>query len=303
MDWDHIRAFVAVADEGSLSAAARKIGQSQPTLGRHIRAAEEALGVALFTRTVKGLQLTEAGANLLAHAHAMSAAAARLANAAVGREGNLSGTVRITASMVVSHYVLPPIIAALRRAEPEIEIELVPSDTSENLLFREADIAVRMYRPTQLDIVTRKVAEQPVALYGANTLLDDLGTPSSIGDLQRFPFVGFDRDDLIIRHMREIGFDIDRHFFGVRCDDQAAFWQLIRAGCGLGGMQSAVGDADHSVRRLDVDVSLPSLPVWLASNEALHSNRRIRRVWDYLGDALSAQGASAQGASARGGAA
>ena len=140
LDWTYIRAFLAVAETGSLSAAARKTGQSQPTLGRHIKAAEAALGVDLFLRASDGLHLTEAGASLL-------------------RDARISGTVRITASIVVSHYLLPPIIAELRRAEPDIEIELVPSDTTENLIFREADIAIRMFRPTQLDIVTRKLVD------------------------------------------------------------------------------------------------------------------------------------------------
>ncbi|MEO0637449.1 MAG: LysR family transcriptional regulator [Pseudomonadota bacterium] len=287
LDWDHIQAFCAVAREGSLSGAARKLGQSQPTLGRRIKAAEVALGTSLFTRVAKGLMLTDRGVELLVHAQEMEASAARLQNAALGQGDAVAGTVRITASMVVSHYVLPAIIARLRLAEPEIEIELVPTDTSENLLFREADIAVRMYRPTQMDVVTRKVAEQPLALYGATSLLDRMGEPGSLEELEAYPFVGLDRDDLIIRHMRSLGFDVSRRFFGVRCDNQAAFWELVRSGCGLGAMQTLVGDADPAVRRLAVDIRLPPLPVWLATHETLQHNRRNRVVWDFLADAFA----------------
>ena len=159
LDWSYIRSLLAVAETGSLSAAARKTGQSQPTLGRHIKAVEMALGTDLFVRNSGGLQLTEAGLSLLEPAREMAHAYARLTTQAAGRDAAVAGTVRITASVVVSQYLLPPIIAEIRRREPDIEIELVPSDTTENLMFREADIAVRMFRPTQLDVVARKIAD------------------------------------------------------------------------------------------------------------------------------------------------
>ncbi|MEO0389536.1 MAG: LysR family transcriptional regulator [Pseudomonadota bacterium] len=286
MDWSLVRAFLAVADSGSLSAAARSLGQSQPTLGRHIKAAEAALGAELFVRVPSGLELTEAGRALLEPAQQMAAGAARLRAVAEGQDMRLSGTVRITASVVVSHYVLPSVLAGLRAAEPEIELELVPSDATENLIYREADIAVRMYRPTQLDVVTRKLGDEPLALYAAPDLLARHGMPQGFEDLARFPFVGFDRSDLILRHMRDLGLEMDRHFFGVRCDDQAAFWQLICAGCGIGAMQCRVGDADPRVVRLPVEVALPPLPMWLAAQEGVLKVPRVRRVWDALAAGL-----------------
>ncbi len=286
MDWSHIRAFLAVAETGSLTQAARRLGQSQPTLGRHIKAAEKAIGVELFTRAPGGLELTEAGRMLVAPAQDMAAASARLMTIAAGRDMQLSGTVRITASVIVSSFILPPILAELRAAEPQIEIELAPSDTTENLIFREADIAIRMYRPTQLDVVTRKVTESPLSLYANKDLLRRVGQPASLKDLEAMPFVGFDRSDLILRHMRGLGFDIDRHFFGMRCDDQVAFWQLIVAGCGVGAMQQVIGDREPLVERLAVQPPLPPLPVWLAAHEALHRTPRVKRVWDHLVQAL-----------------
>ncbi len=282
LDWTYIRSFLAVAETGSLTAAAKATAQSQPTLGRHIRAAEAALGTELFVRVPNGLDLTEAGLTLLDPAREMAAAYARLGALAAGHSTRIAGTVRITASIVVSHYILPRIIAALRQAEPAIEVELVPSDASENLLYRDADIAIRMYRPTQLDIVARKIAEQPVALYGKRALLDRVGHPCSLEDLTRLPFVGFDRSDLIIQAMRHIGMSVDRHFFGVRCDDQATYWELVRAGCGIGAMQTVIGDADPRVERLRFQPQLPTLPVWLATHETSYKNVKIKRVWDLL---------------------
>jgi len=287
LDWTYVRAFLAVAETGSLSAAARTLGQSQPTLGRHIKAAEAALGATLFVREPDGLRLTEIGGMLLGPAQEMAAASARLETLAAGRDMRVSGTVRITASVVVSHFLLPRIIAELRDAEPDIDVELVPSDTTENLIFREADIAIRMFRPTQLDIVTRKIGDSPMALYATGDLLSRFGQPANFEELRRLPFVGFDRSDMILRQFRDWGLDVTKAFFGVRCDDQAAYWKLVCAGCGVGGMQTVIGDAEPGVHRLDFQPELPPLPLWLAAHEAMHKTPRVKRVWDFLVDAVS----------------
>lgn len=286
LDWALIQSFCAVAEQGSLSAAARKLGLSQPTLGRHIKTIEQTLGVELFHRKPRGLALTHAGLEIFDHARAMQRAAAQLHLAAEGRAEELRGTVRITASLAVSHFILPAIIADMRRTLPEVDIELVPSDTTENLIFREADIAIRMYRPTQLDVITRHVGDKPFGLYAARAYLDRVGRPKTTREILNLDFVGLDRSDLLIRGMRDIGINVGREFFKVRCDDQAALWRLVCAGCGLGAAQASIGDAETLVERVPVDFDLPSLPIWLTAPDALRSNARIRRVWDFLADAL-----------------
>lgn len=284
LDWTYIRSFLAVAETGSLTAAAKKTGQSQPTLGRHIKAAESRLDTRLFTRTTGGLMLTEAGRGFLGPARDMAAASARFGALAAGNDHELTGTVRITASDVVSHYVLPEIIADLRQNAPSIAIELVPSNESQSLTFREADIAVRMYRPTQLDIVTRKVAEHPMALYASKMQIARQGNPTSFEALKEMDFVGFDKSNMMIEAMQAVGFSVDRTFFGVRCDDQATYWELVRQGCGVGAMQTRIGDAVPEVERLKFQPTLPTLPVWIATHSSLHKIPRVKRVWDALVD-------------------
>jgi DNA-binding transcriptional LysR family regulator len=284
IDWTYIRSFLAVAESGSLTAAANKTNQTQPTVGRHITAAETTLGAQLFTRKSAGLALTEAGLKLLEPARDMAKASARFANLAAGHDLNISGTVRITASVVVSHYILPAVIAEFRKVEPNIEIELVPSDTSESLIFREADIAIRMYRPTQLDIITRKIVDQPVSLYASKDFLTKHGNPQNLEELALLPFVGFDKSDVIIRAMQTIGLKVDNHFFGVRCDDQVIYWELVRKGCGVGAMQTIIADDDPFVEKLDYQPELPNLPVWLAAHEELFKTPRVKRVWQHLAD-------------------
>lgn len=288
LDWSLIQTFLTVAETGSLSGAARVLGVSQPTLGRRVREIEAALGAEPFRRHAKGLALTETGRAMLGPAQAMREAAGRFSLVAAGEDRGLSGPVRITASVVVSHFLLPDILARIRREEPGIEIELVASDSSENLLFREADIAVRMYRPDQLDVVTRRVTDLPLGLYCARTYLERVGIPASEEDLFALDWVGFDRNEAIIRGMKEAGWTVDRPFFKLRSDDQAAYWQLVRAGGGVGIMQQAIGEPDPLVDRVMPALALPVLPVWLTAHEEVRRVPRVARVWEALVAAFSA---------------
>lgn len=287
-DWTLIRSFLAVAEAGSLSAAARATGISQPTLGRHVQAAEAALRVALFARVAQGLVLTDAGQALLPAARAMRQAAAELALTAKSQGERLDGTVRLTASRVVAHFILPPILARLRAAAPGIAIELVASDSSENLLFGEADIALRMYRPTQPDLVARYLGALPLGLYAAKAYLDRRGRPATLDALMSHDFIGQDRLQQIIRVMAGLGITVDRQFFPVRCDDPLTYLELVRAGAGLGGILCRIGDADPLLERIEVAPDLPSLPVWLTAAPRLRQSPRLALVWDALAGGFTA---------------
>jgi len=286
-DWTLIQSFLAVAETGSLSGAARRLSISQPTVGRQIAALEDNLECALFERHARGLRLSATGEALLAHAADMRAAMQRIALTAAGQSNRLDGTVRITASIFASHHILPGVIAEIRLAEPEISIELVPTDSSENLLFHEADIAVRMYRSTQLDIVTRHLADVELGAFAAKRYLDRVGRPRGVSDILNLDLVGYARNELIIQTMRDLGWQIDRHAFATRCDNQATYWELVRAGCGIGFSMAHVGRADPLVEEIDLGLEIPPLPIWLAAHQAMRHTPRIRRVWDLLADGIS----------------
>lgn len=287
-DWSLIRGFLAVAETGSLSGAARSLSLSQPTLGRQIKQLEDQMGLRLFERQARGLELTDTGESLLEPARAMRAAFGQLRLRAAGRDHKMEGTVRITASEVMAHHVLPKIIAGMREAEPNIQIEFVPSDASENLLFREADIAVRMYRSTQLDVITKQIGTVEMGIYAAKSYLAKHGTPERIDDLLNHTIVGYDRDDRIIVGMRDLGWPATREFFDVRCDDQNTYWELVRAGCGVGFTQQSFASVDPLIARVLPEVELPTLPIWLAAPEVMRSTPRIKRVWDMLEEGISA---------------
>ncbi len=286
-DWSLIRAFLAVAETGSLSAAARRLGTSQPTLGRQIKTLERQLATQLFTRHARGLSPSDQGQALLPAARAMQEAAHQLGLTAAGQAQTLRGTVRITASQIVSHYLLPPILAQIRRAEPQITIDLAPNDSPENLLFQEADIAVRMFRSTQLDIVTRHLGDLPIVIFASRAYLDRRGRPQTPDDLLTHDLIGYDRSELILRGMRDVGFDATRDWFALRSDDQAACVELARAGCGIGFGQRHIVENDPQLEIIELGIDLPALPVWLAAPETTRRSPRIARIWGLLEHGLA----------------
>jgi DNA-binding transcriptional LysR family regulator len=285
-DWTLLRSFLAVLDTGSLSTAATTVGATQPTLSRHIQALEAELGTPLFRRSVRGLEPTQAALNLAEDARAMGRAAEALALKAGGQSQSMTGAVRLTASRIMAAYVLPAMIANLRAAEPGIEIEVVASDEPQNLLRRDADLALRMFQPTQQALIARKLGDSPIDAYAATAYLARRGRPRSLADLMGHDILGFDRGEDIIKGFQALGFPVAREFFPVRTDDQVVFHQLMLAGAGIGFSQRRVAEAQPQLERLDIGLSLPPLPVWLVMHEEVRSNARIRRVADVLSEAL-----------------
>jgi DNA-binding transcriptional LysR family regulator len=285
-DWALLRAFLEVAHCGSLSRAAVALGSSQPTLSRQIAQLEAQLGSALFERTTRGVRLTEAGAALRVPAERMREHAQQFALVAAGREHTLAGTVRITASEIMSAYVLPPLLRPLREAHPEIQIELVASNTVENLLERDADIALRMVRPTQAALVARRLADQPLGLYAHADLVRSHGKPSAANMLE-FPWVGFDRSDQLLRGFRDAGYPVRKDLFGFRCDHQVVAWQAVVAGLGIGVSTQRVAALFPQLLRVLPKVAIAPLPMWLTAHRELRGTPRLKLVFDTLAQALA----------------
>ncbi len=286
-EWNLWRSFGAVVRHGSLSAAAKSLGLSQPTLGRHVQTLENELGMPLFSRTLRGLEANRDALGLYEKVQGAERALAEATLLAEGRSENLSGTVRITASSVTSHYTLPAMLARIRNDFPAIQIELVPTDSAENLLMRESDIAVRMFRPTQLELVTRKVGESQLVCCAHQNYLERRGTPQEIDQLFSHDLVGLDRSDLLLSVARQMGFELRRSDFALRTDSQTAIWELIRAGLGIGFVQKILVDADPEMVSILPQMQLPALQVWLTTHKELFTSRRIRVIYDALGKLLS----------------
>lgn len=287
-DWTLLQSFLAVAEHGSYSGAARVMRHSQPTIGRHVQQLQDQLGTVLFQRAASGYVLTETGTALMAHAKAMRAAAAKISMVAEGRGEEIAGTVRITASEIVATYMLPEILAELLRAEPGLQIELVATNSTENLLLREADIAVRMVRPEQPELISRKLGEIPVGLFAAQSYLDRAGVPMQINAFKDHILIGFDQSTLMLEAMKMLGILFKREDFAFRVDNQIAYFEAMVAGIGIGAMQVFMAEQRNLVQVLP-EIPIPPLPMWLTAHQELRTSARVRRVFDYLAINLKSQ--------------
>ncbi|OHC45410.1 MAG: LysR family transcriptional regulator [Rhodanobacter sp. RIFOXYA1_FULL_67_6] len=285
--WDLYRSFLAVMREGSLSAAARALGMTQPSLGRHMRQLETDLGVALFARSPQGLTPTENAHELVPHAQAMAAASAALRRAASASNHEIRGVVRITCSEVVGAEVLPPMLAAFRRQHPGIVIELSLSNQSEDLLRKDADIAVRMLRPAQTALVARRIGAIPLGLHAHRSYLKTYGRPRALADLQQHALIGFDRETPALRALRS-RLPFSREDFALRTDNDLAQLAAIRAGFGIGVCQCPIARRDRQLVHLLPDEFALELDTWLVMHEDLRTSRRVRLLYDHLAQALGA---------------
>ena len=287
-DWALLRVFLEVAGTGSLSRAALALGSSQPTLSRQIAQLESQLGHALFERTTRGVRLTEAGEALRQPAERMREHAQQFSMVAAGRSQTLAGTVRVTASEMVSTYLLPDLLRKLRDRHPEIQIELVASNEVENLLEREADIALRMVRPKQSALVARRLADQPMGFYAHRDYVKAHGKPTAANMLQH-QWVGYDRSDQFLRGFRDAGFKVGKEMFALRCDHQIVVWHAVLAGLGISaGMQRVAALSPELVRVL-AKLPIPPLLLWITAHRELRGTPRLKVVFDFLAEALAAR--------------
>ena len=286
-DWNRARAFLATAEHGSFSAAARALKSSQPTVGRQVAALEAELDVVLFDRVKHGLVLTPTGADLVEHIRAMEEAALRVSLLAAGQSVSLEGPVCISASQVTAMYTLPPIIAEIRERHPGIEVEVVVTNEASDLGRREADIAIRSFRPSQPDLFARKVKESAAYLYGARAYLDALGNPSTPEELSKANFIGFNRDGPLLEGLNAMGLSLTQADFGVITENQLLQWELTKRGVGLAVMTDGVGDAEPLVRRVLPDTIMFPLSTWLTTHRELSTSRRMRVVFDLLAEGLA----------------
>ena len=287
-DWNHYRSFLSVLRHSSLSAAARALRLTQPTIGRHIAELEASLGNVLFLRSRHGLTPTPAAMALLPHAETMAAAADAAMRATSGAPSEPSGTVRLTASEIVGVEVLPPILTTFRASHPTIAIELSLSNLNQDLTRHDADIAIRMAVPTQNTLVARKLGNVAVGLYAHRKYLERHGTPRTLGDLTRHTMISFDADAGGIRALRQTGFSITRELFAFRSDSDHAQLAHLRAGFGIGGCQKGIAARDPQLVAVLAKEFGFALPMWLVTHPDLRASRRVRLLFDHLAQGLKA---------------
>ena len=289
LDWNQLKAFLETAETGSLSAAARKLGLTQPTLSRQVAAIEQHMGVTLFERVGKAMALTPTGLDLLEHARAMGTAAEALRLAASGRSEAVGGVVSVSATYGAAAYFLAPLVRKLREAEPSIAIEVIASDAVSDLLRREADIAIRHVKPDQPELIARLIREATAHFYASEDWVRVHGHPRRAEEAAHVPFVGADRSGHFLAFLRQHGLPLSEANFSCYADHSMTQWSLVRHGMGIGAMAEEIArDTPGIVRVLD-DVPPVKFPIWLVTHRELRTSRRIRVVFEALAQGLASE--------------
>lgn len=284
-DWNHARAFLVTSEEGSLSAAARALGMTQPTLGRQVATLEEELGVALFERVGKGLELTPNGIELLEYVRVMGEAAGNLSLAASGQSNSIEGNICISATDLVTILAMPTIAEKLRNTYPGITVELVASNSESDLKRREADIAIRAFKPTQPDLIARKIGDVTAHLYASPNYLRLLGNPKSPQELTGANFIS-DNSKQIINLLNNQGFNLNSQNFPITTESNITQWELAKNGAGIALLPDQLADKESQLQRVLPELQPFTNPLWLVVHRELRTNQRVRLVFDFLVEEL-----------------
>lgn len=285
-DWNHIRAFLATAETGSLSAAARQLGLTQPTLSRQVAALEDDLGILLFERVGRTLELTSAGVELLDHTRQMGQAANLFALTASGQSQSIDGEIRITASDILSAQILPGFLRQLEEQAPNLKVDIVAANDIRDLMRREADIAIRHVRPDQPDLIAKLVVEATASLYASDSYLQKFGTPTSKEDLKQHRFISFGDLAEMQGYLAGVDIHVGPENFHIGSENGLVAWQYAVEGFGICVMDDLIASRMPKIRRIVTQEHLVTYPVWLATHRELHTSRRIRLVFDMLTDFL-----------------
>lgn len=289
-DWNHIRAFLATVEQGSLSAAARTLRQTQPTLSRQITSLEEALDLTLFERGKRQMQLTASGHELLVHVQQMAGAAAQISRVATGQNQTVEGTVRITSSDAMAAYILPRHVIDLRRRHPGIAIELMPSNALTDLTLRDADIAIRHVRPEQPDLVAKRLPDLVIGLLASQSYLDAFGPILGPPDTAHAQFIGFERRAQLVPQLKAMGLPVTEANFGITTNNGCSVYELTRGGAGIALLPVAMAGAPMGLVQVLPDLPPISVPTWLVTHREIRTSRRIRIVFDHLVEGLTRAG-------------
>ncbi len=284
-DWNLAKTFLATVDEGSLSAAARVLGQTQPTVSRQIAALEDALGVTLFERTARSVVLTQSGMELLDHVRTMADGANMVSLSASGQSQSIAGQVRITASELTSAYLLPPIIADLRKRAPALDIDLIADSGVKDLVRREADIAIRHVRPDQPNLVMKRLRDDQMNFYASPAYLAEYGepTPAKMAGHQIISFVDADQ---MLGYLSPTALDVTRDNFRLTTSSLLVATHMALDGLGMIVAPQWITQTHPRLQQILAEIPPFRVPTWLVTHSELNTSRRIRLVFDHISDHL-----------------
>lgn len=287
MDWNHIRAFHATATTGSLSAAARQLGLTQPTLSRQVASLEASLGVALFERVGRKLVLSQVGAQMVDRIAVMADAVDLIQLTASGQVQEISGKVSIAATDTYSAYILPAMIERLIQEAPQITIEVVASNELSNLHRRDADIAIRHVAPERSGLIGQHIRDTEAHFYASNAWLKRNGVPSRISDLPHAGLIALQDTARFSEYLQDIGILVAPADFRLVANSSVTVWEMVKKGMGVAPMLREIADRTPGVTKLFTDMPPISVPIWLVTHVQMQSSPRIRFVQERLAEELA----------------
>lgn len=285
IDWQSWHYFLQIAQSGSLNQAAEKLGVSQPTLSRHLQALEKQLGQSLFDRSTQGLTPTRFGQSLLEEAEVMRASAQRLERQAAGQDQALTGRVRLSANEPIALYYLPKILPQFMDANPQLSLEIEVTNKASSLDKRDADIAIRMFPPQQLDLIARHLFDIPLGFFASADYFTKHGNPETITELFQHRVIGYDRDKQFEQGAAQLGWNLQNEDFYFRTDCMPLHIEMARQGGGIVATHQEVAESFGLVPVM-ADLKLPKLPIYLCCHRDVKHNRRIRLLMDFLAEHL-----------------
>lgn len=284
-DWQWWQYFLAIAEQGSLSKAAEVLGVSQPTLSRQLLAMETKLAQSLFNRSTQGLTLTAFGAELLEECQQMQNSAERLQRLAQGKAQNLTGRIRLSVNEMIAHYYLPMLLPDFMDSYPELSVEIDVSNRASSLDKRDADVAIRMFPPTQLDLIARRLFDLPLGFYASRGYLEKHGTPESPEQLFQHRLLGYDRDKQFEDGARQMNWALKNEDFRFRTDFMPLHLEVARCGGGIVATHQTLCESVGLVP-VNIGIELPKLPIYLVCHRDVQHNKAIRVLMDFLSEHL-----------------
>ncbi|NJS37496.1 MAG: LysR family transcriptional regulator [Brachymonas sp.] len=285
--WDWIKSFVAVAEHGSVLAAAQHLRTNPATVSRQIAALEKSMGMELFVRSRQGMQPTMPAMQFLEPARAMHSAMYKLSLGAAANDAQVQGVVRISVSVSLAHFVLPELLDVFRSQHGGIQFEVTVTDSVSNLSQRQADIAIRLMQPEQQDLIAKRVGYLSAGLYASQRYLSRRGIPTIDSDsLMLHDFIDVSPQYPLRTGFTKAGFAQINSRIICSTSDHASAWQMLRAGLGIGSGLTVVAERDNQIVKVLSEASLPKFPVWLVTHRELKTQVRLRLVTDYLAQTL-----------------
>ena len=281
-DWNLLRSFVAIYDTGTLTAAAKRLGITQPSLGRHLRELELLVRETLFTRLPGKLKPTERADALFAATYEMHHAVRNAELLFSSNRERLSGVVRVAVAEAYGYHVVPQLLGTLMNEQPELEIELSVSNRSDNLLRRDADIAMRFFRPNQDDLIAVKLGDAEMGLFAHDDYIARFGEPTDFALPEGGFVTGFDRQDMPLAPSLRGRAPSELPRFRFRTDSAMARQAAIASGAGMGMLFVDIAQTIPGLRRVLADKVSLAQEVWLCAHDELRRSSRMRFVWDRL---------------------